>query len=306
MHIRDPFTAYLAPDGLLADLQAELGADVIETHGDLVLAKGAPKNAVFAENVWCNPRFIEISSIGDAAKKLRDIQRNWWGYGYQHHRRGALIQEKLPHVSGKPLVFGKPLPPANLGSWTLVRENLILASPDCSEPVPNGEYIFEENKNEPPNRAYLKLWEALTRIGIMPKTGETCLDLGACPGGWTWVLQGLGAHVISVDKAPLDPRIAALPNVKYVAESAFGLKPHSIGRVDWLFSDIICYPERLLRLVTEWKKSGLARNFVCTIKFQGETDFNALRQFLEFPGSRAMHLYNNKHEVTWISLENTP
>ena len=68
----------------------------------------------------------------------------------------------------------------------------------------------------PPNRAYLKLWEALTLAanmpdGRMPRPGELCLDLGSSPGGWSWVLQKLGARVISVDKAPLDPadRIAA-------------------------------------------------------------------------------------------------
>ena len=129
-----------------------------------------------------------------------------------------------------------------------------------------------------------------------------CLDLGACPGGWSWVIASLGAKVISVDKAPLDPRIAALPNITCRKESAFGLDPHSVGKVDWLFSDIICYPQRLLGLVQRWREAGLARNFLCTIKFQGETDFDALRQFLEIPGSRAFHLFHNKHELTWVLL----
>jgi 23S rRNA (cytidine2498-2'-O)-methyltransferase len=302
--IPHPFTAYLAPEGFTADLITELGDSVIDTFGDLVVAKGAPRKVVWVENTWLDPRFIEVESIGDAAKKLRDIQRNWAGYGYQFHRRGKLIEEKLPHVSAKALKFGVPLPTAPLGSWTLVKENLLLASPNCSEAVPNGAYVFEENKDEPPNRAYLKLWESLTRIGKMPKAGETCLDLGACPGGWTWVLQGLGADVIAVDKAPLADHIAALPRVKYIQQSAFGLKPQDTGAVDWLFSDIICYPERLLRLVQEWKASGLAKNMVCTIKFQGETDHKTTQSFLEIAGSSAMHLYNNKHEITWVCLEN--
>ena len=116
-------------------------------------------------------------------------------------------------------------------------------------------------------------------------------------------MQSLGAQVISVDKAPLAPHIAALPNVSYVQQSAFSLEPAGIGRVDWLFSDIICYPDRLLRLVNNWRESGRARNFVCTVKFQGETDTKALAAFLEITGSYAMHLYNNKHEVTWVCLE---
>ena len=48
--------------------------------------------------------------------------------------------------------------------------------------------------------------------------------------------------------------------------------------------------------------AGLARNLVCTIKFQGATDHEAARRFAAIPGSRLMHLHHNKHELTWIRL----
>jgi 23S rRNA (cytidine2498-2'-O)-methyltransferase len=296
-HLPDPSAAYLAPEGFVAELTEELGDDVIEAYDRLILAKGPPKNPVWAENTWLNPQWIEIGSIGDAAQKLKAIQRNWANYAFDGHRRSRLITEKLPHVSAKPLKFPCALPSAPLGSWTLVSNDLMLASPACSSPMPNGAYIFEENKTDAPSRAYLKLWEALVRLQKFPKAGETCLDLGSSPGGWTWVLQGLGAKVISVDKAPLDPRIAALPNIEYVQQSAFAMEPVT---ADWLFSDIICYPDKLLRLVENWRPH--VRNMVCTIKFQGETDHAAVRRFLDIPESRAFHLYNNKHEVTWCLI----
>jgi 23S rRNA (cytidine2498-2'-O)-methyltransferase len=113
----------------------------------------------------------------------------------------------------------------------------------------------------------------------------------------------LGAQVLSVDKAPLDPRVAAMPGVEYMGASAFGLNPAEMPAMDWLFSDIICYPDRLLRLVHAWRDAGKARNFVCTIKFQGATDHAAVARFLEIPRSRAFHLYNNKHEITWVCLD---
>lgn len=298
-------SAYLAPDGFTDDLVTELGDSVADVYDRLVLSTAPPARPAWAENCWLNPRFIDIASIGDAARQLKALQRNWCNYAFDFHRRSNLVTEKLPHVSGKPLKFGEPLITAPLGSWTMIAENLILASPACSEPVPNGAYKFEENKAEPPNRAYLKLWEALTRAGKMPKPGETCVDFGSAPGGWTWVLHGLGANVISVDKAPLAQNVATLPRVKYLEQSAFGITPQEIGRVDWLFSDIICYPERLLRLVNEWRAAGLARNFVTTIKFQGDTNFAAVKAFLDINGSYAIHLYNNKHEITWFSLETT-
>ena len=134
---------------------------------------------------------------------------------------------------------------------------------------PNGEVAFVEDRTGPPNRAYLKLWEALVRLRRWPMPGERCLDLGASPGGWTYVVAKLGAEVIAIDKAPLDPRVAAMAGVAWRGESAFALDPTSVGPVDWLFSDIVCYPARLLRLVEKWRASGLAKNFVCTLKFQG-------------------------------------
>ena len=70
--------------------------------------------------------------------------------------------------------------------------------------------------------------------------------------------------------------------------------------MDWLCCDVICYPTRLLRLVKEWMDSGLAKRFVCTLKFQAETDHETARAFAEIPGGRVLHLHHNKHELTWI------
>lgn len=295
-------TGYLAPEGFEGELRRELG-DVAFEHGRLLLAPGPARPVAWVENVWHDVLRIPAASIGEGAKALRALQRNWWPYAPGLHRRTALTVEKLPKVSARPMVFGQPAPASPLGSFSWLDEATVLAAPHCDSPFPNGEPNFIEDRVTPPNRAYLKLWDAFTRLGVAPGPGELCLDLGACPGGWTWVLAGLGAKVISVDKAPLDPRIAAMPGVTMRRESAFGLDPMSVGRVDWLFSDIICYPERLLRLIERWRAAGLVRNFVCTIKFQGDTDHETARAFAAFPGSRLMHLHHNKHELTWVSLD---
>jgi 23S rRNA (cytidine2498-2'-O)-methyltransferase len=294
-------TGYLAADGFETELEREIGS-VSERFGRLLISNGAEKPAAWAQNVWRDPVIFKIESIGDGAKQLRAIQRNWAMYDYQLHRRAKLIQEKLPHVSAKPVVFPSERPTAPLGSWTLIDENHILASADCSSPYKNGMIEFVEDKVEPPSRAYLKLWDAFTVTGNLPKAGETCLDLGACPGGWTWVLAKLGCNVISIDKAPLDPRVARMSGVSYRQESAFGLDPQSISQVDWLFSDIICYPSRLLTLVQKWIDTGLVRNFCCTIKFQGETDYETAAAFAAIPGSTLRHLSHNKHELTWMKI----
>jgi 23S rRNA (cytidine2498-2'-O)-methyltransferase len=266
------------------------------------LAPGPPRAAAWAQNVWFEPRKIEIASIGEAAKRLRAIQRNWTLHDVHLHRRAALIQAQLPKVSAKPLRFGEPPPKAPLGSWTLLDANTVLAAPRCSSPFPHGEVKFVEDREGPPSRAYLKLWEAFTILMTRPEPGALCLDLGSSPGGWSWALQKLGAHVISVDKAPLDPAVAALTGITHLKQSAFSLDPAEAAPVDWLFSDVICYPARLLALVRRWLESGRARNFLCTIKFQGATDHETARAFAAIPGSRLLHLSANKHELTWALL----
>jgi 23S rRNA (cytidine2498-2'-O)-methyltransferase len=294
-------TAYLAADGYIEDLVEELG-EVRAVHGRLAIADGPPRPAAWAANVWFEPQKIPIASIGEGARALRAIQRNWALYSWEHHRRAALIEAKLPPVRPKPIAFPSELPTAPLGSWTLLDPNTILAAARCSSRFRHGEVEFIENKTAPPNRAYLKLWEALTLLEMRPKPGDTCVDLGASPGGWTWVLHKTGARVIAVDKAPLAPSIAALPRVEVRQESAFALDPDEVGPIDWLFSDVICYPQRLLTLVRRWLAAGTCRRFVCTIKFQGKTDHAVAREFAAIPGSRLMHLHHNKHELTWVRL----
>ncbi len=297
-----PFAVYHAAPGLLPELVRELGDAVTTVRDPLVVAEGAPRQAAFAANVWLAPQFIPVASIGDAAKKLKDIQRNWSLVPCGNFRRAALVAGKLPKVAARPLVFGQPLPEAPLGAFTLWEENLLLASPATSEPVPGGEYRFAEDREGPPSRAYLKLWEFFTRLGCRPGPGELCLDMGGSPGGWAFVLAGLGARVFCIDKAPLAERVARHPLVSWCEGSAFGLDPRHAGAVDWLFSDVICYPDRLHEWLCRWLDLGECRRFVLTVKLQGETDFALLDRFRAIPGSRLVHLSHNKHELTFARL----
>jgi 23S rRNA (cytidine2498-2'-O)-methyltransferase len=294
-------TAYLAAEGYVDELAAELAA-VDRKLGRLLIAPGPPRPAAWAANIWLDPQEIRVASISDAAAKLRAIQRNWAFYAPKLYRRATLIQEQLPKVSAKPLVFGMPPPTAPLGSWTLLDAETMLVAPHCSSPFPNGEIHFVEDRSGPPSRAYLKLWEALTVIGCRPEPEERCLDLGSSPGGWSWAVQRMGADVVSVDKAPLAPEIARLPGIEHRLESAFALDPRTFGPVDWLFSDVVCYPARLLALIERWLAAATCRHFVCTLKFQGATDHDTARRFAAIPGSQLRHLFHNKHELTWIKI----
>ncbi len=292
-------SAYLAAEGLESVLAEELtraGSTISAWHGMLALSPEPPVASAWALDVWTDPREIEIASVKSAADALRAMQRNWSSYGVEHHRRIALITERLPPMKPRLFAFPEPAPTSHLGAWTLLAPNLMLASPTKTSPFVGGAPRFVEDHIGPPSRAYLKLWEACTRIGAWPQPGETALDLGASPGGWTWAIARLGATVTAIDRAPLADKVAAMPGVSLRLGSAFTLPPEP---VDWLFSDIIAYPAPLLELVQRWIAAGTTGRIVCTIKLQGETDHDAVAAFAAIPGGQVMHLFHNKHELTF-------
>ena len=298
-------SAWLAAEGYEESLAEELrrsGRRISAWHGLLALSPDPPGTAAWALDVWTAPREIPAPSVKAAADALRGLQRNWSLYAAGHHRRSALIAERLPPVKARPLAFPEPAPAGHLGAWTLLAPDRLLASPTKTSPFINGAVQFVEDREGPPSRAYLKLWEALTRLGRHPLPGERCLDLGAAPGGWTWALAKLGAQVTAVDKAPLDPAVAAMPGVTMREESAFALDPRSEPPVEWLFSDVICYPARLLALVRRWIEAGTARHLVCTVKFQGATDHDVMAAFAAIPGAVLFHGAHNKHELTFARI----
>lgn len=292
-------SAYLAAEGFEQPLLQELeraGVAVDAWHGRLALSSSPPYDSAWALDVWTAPQDVPVVSVKAAADALRAVQRNWSAYAAGHHRRMALIGERLPPIKPRKLRFPEAPPTSHLGAWTLLAPDRMLMSPTKTSPFAGGECSFEEDRVGPPSRAYLKLWEALTRLGTWPVAGETCLDLGASPGGWTWALAQLGAQVTAVDKAALDPAVAALPGVETLQESAFAMEPRP---VDWLVCDVIAYPARLHALMTSWIAADAPRRIVCTVKFQGDTDFEAQDLFASIPGGRLMHLAHNKHELTF-------
>ena len=107
----------------------------------------------------------------------------------------------------------------------------------------------------------------------------------------------MGASVRAVDKAPLDPHVAAMPGVEQVIGSAFAMAPKP---VDWLVCDVIAYPARVLDLVRRWIAAEAARRIVCTVKFQGATDHAAAHAFAALPHGQLIHLFHNKHELTFL------
>lgn len=263
----------------------------------------------FARTCLLEPFIVHFESIGDAANALREIQRNWAPYQYQLFRRASLIQDKLPHINLKVRKFPFKIPNTPMGIYTLLDDKTMIASAVTNNPAAAGKIEFEEDHENPPSRAYLKIQESLTLyntfFGVeLPKAGDKCFEAGACPGGWTWVLRLLDADVFAVDRAELAPSLMNDPHVKFLAHDAFTLKPEEVcaslntEKLDWLLSDVICYPERLLEWINMWRDSGRVKNIICTIKMQGAINWELIKVFAAIPESKIVHLNYNKHELT--------
>ncbi len=298
------YTVYLAIHQFEHELMNELklkGIKIADKKDRLFLVEGDHPPMIWAQTTGFRAQFADIESINDGSKKLKEHGRNWGLFTVDFHRRAQLIQDNLPKIKKKNIDFQEALPTLPMGFWTLWEQNKILFTPHTSSPFPLGEMDFNEDKVMPPSRAYLKLWEFFTVYAPNTPAQGVAIDVGSCPGGWTWVLRTMNFDkVISVDKAPIEKRISDLGKIEFRQESAFGLNPDEFPEIEWFCSDIICYPERLLNLVKRFMESGKVRNFVCTIKYQSQTDWENTLKFLEIPGSQIVHLHHNKHEVTWF------
>jgi 23S rRNA (cytidine2498-2'-O)-methyltransferase len=163
-----------------------------------------------------------------------------------------------------------------------------------------GEFFVEDDKF-PPSRAYRKLVEAEARLGRPIKKGETCVDLGASPGGWSAIALQRGAKVLAVDRSPLREDLMQDANLKFAKGDGFSYKPDAA--VDWLVCDIIAFPERSFELLQNWLTEGLCKNFCVTLKFRGEADFEIIERTKKLLGNfRGRYflkqLSNNRNEIT--------
>lgn len=164
-------------------------------------------------------------------------------------------------------------------------------------------YIDIPDDKRPPSRAFKKLIEALSLFGLNVRKGDTCVDLGASPGGWTHVMVERGASAIAVDRSPLAPPLMRSKAVTFLKGDAFTYTPDK--PVTWLVCDVITTPDRTLKILDTWLSKKLCSLFCVTVKFKGEPDFEALGQIREllaqktswFDGKQLAH---NKNELTVV------
>lgn len=247
-------------------------------------------------------RRLKFVSVSDGAKQLRRLGKRWVYVGAQAFRRGQLVADELRVKPLKQLAFPVEADDRACGAFTLASaDEIFWTDAPLKARFAGGKIRFNEDRTGPPSRAYLKLQEALTLAGINLSATDTVLDLGATPGGWSYVAAQAGAQVEMIDRSPPDERL-----FKRFARLSFrrgdGLNPSHelLASATVLLSDMACEPAKLLDAVQAWLALPNVRAMVCTLKFHGLSDKKLLERFAAVTGAEIYHLWYNGHEVTWV------
>ncbi len=164
-----------------------------------------------------------------------------------------------------------------------------------------------------PSRSTLKLEEAI-RLFLSEKQqnqwfkpGMTGVDLGACPGGWTYQLVSRGLQVQAIDNGEIDEQLMATGLVRHYAVDGFKYQPNP-KPVDWLVCDMIERPDRVALLMAQWLKQGWAKRAIFNLKLPMKKRFDSYLECVKIIEDtlggaaridlKARHLYHDREEIT--------
>nr|MBP7980711.1 23S rRNA (cytidine(2498)-2'-O)-methyltransferase RlmM [Tolumonas sp.] len=125
--------------------------------------------------------------------------------------------------------------------------------------------------SDAPSRSTLKLEEAFyTFIPVEDDeyrlcSGLTAVDLGACPGGWTYQLVKRGMMVTAVDNGPMAESLMETGQVKHVLEDGFKYRPTKKNPY-WLVCDMVEKPARITHLIAQWFRDGHCQEAIFNLK----------------------------------------
>lgn len=271
-----------------------------EIHPQVFLVAGRHQFFWVLDLWWVS--HLSFNSISDATRQLKRLSRAWQYVGGNNFRRGQLIADSLKAKNPAQVDFFQHRSMDAGWAFTLLNDKEILYT---AKPLKlgfaGGKITFAEDRIGPPSRAYLKLWEILALTGRRLTAQDKVLDLGATPGGWSYVAASLGAEVTMIDRAkPADSLFVKFLNLKFLIGN--GLNPAQ-ELLDWatvIVSDMACEPAKLLPALKAWLNSKRVKFIVATLKFHGSSDLALIREFAVIPGVTIYHLWHNGHELTLV------
>lgn len=158
-----------------------------------------------------------------------------------------------------------------------------------------------------PSRSANKLVEALDFMNHLPVKGQSGVDLGAAPGGWTFVMASLGVTMTAVDHAELKLPKKKLPGqITQLKENGLTYLPE--GSVDWLCCDMVIGAKQTLEVLYNWISGDKLQSFVVNVKLPLANPWSSVREaiaFVDFERStgrweflQAKQLFADRSEIT--------
>ncbi len=158
-----------------------------------------------------------------------------------------------------------------------------------------------------PSRSAAKLEEGLLwflgeSTDSVLASGMSAVDLGAAPGGWTWVLARRGLRVTAVDHGKLAREAEEAGAVRHLSADAFTYRPPR--PVDWMVCDVVDKPARTADMVQRWLGQGWCRRTIFNLKLPMKQRLAEVERILArlrtVPGLRlqARQLYHDREEIT--------
>lgn len=168
--------------------------------------------------------------------------------------------------------------------------------------------------SDAPSRSTLKLEEAF-HVFIPQQewderlmSGMYAVDLGACPGGWTYQLVRRSMMVYAVDNGPIAASLMDTGQVTHCREDGFRYQPNR-NNIHWLVCDMVEKPRKVASLMAHWLIQGWCREAIFNLKLPMKKRYDEVMENLtmlevelEKQGIncqiQAKHLYHDREEIT--------
>ena len=172
--------------------------------------------------------------------------------------------------------------------------------------------------SDAPSRSTLKLAEAFEFFMDKDEQAEwlreglTAVDLGACPGGWSYQLVKRGLQVTAIDNGAIDPALMATGQVDHIEADGFVWRPKR--KVHWIVCDMVEKPARVAALIGDWLANGDAQRAIFNLKLPmkkrlDEVEYctHLIETALEKSGRKLerlefRQLYHDREEVTGYAV----
>lgn len=185
--------------------------------------------------------------------------------------------------------------------------------PENNSPYPMG-ILRLKFPSDAPSRSTLKLEEAFHEFVPYEEwderlaSGMYAVDLGACPGGWTYQLVQRSMIVYAIDNGPMDQKLMETGQVIHYQEDGFKFRPTK-NNISWLVCDMVEKPAKVTQLMILWLTNGWCREAIFNLKLPMKKRHEEVKQNLETLERelkangvnaiiRAKQLYHDREEVT--------